>query len=154
MKITETISPDEAQKSALLELWNREYPLKLKHKTLLDLEIFLDTLKESRHYFLFSESAEIMGWGSVFTRDNDRWFAMILDGRIHAKGHGTSLLNTLKGPEPELNGWVIDHDRAVKENDDPYRSPLGFYLKNGFRVIPSLRIESDIISAVKIKWVK
>ena len=62
------------------------------------------------------------------------------------------MLKQAKRKESELNGWVIDHNLEKKKNGDYYRSPLNFYLKNGFRTLTTDRLELGKISAVKIKW--
>ncbi|MCB0473527.1 MAG: hypothetical protein KDC56_10755, partial [Flavobacteriaceae bacterium] len=59
-----------------------------------------------------------------------------------------------KEKETELNGWVIDHDNDYKINGELYKSPLNFYLKNGFQKSSDRRLELEKISAVKIKWKK
>ncbi len=79
---------------------------------------------------------------------------MILDARIQGKGFGRQLLNMAKEKEAKLNAWVVDHDRNLKKNGEIYRSPLDFYLKNGFEKLAESRLESDKISAVKIHWKK
>lgn len=62
------------------------------------------------------------------------------------------MLNKLKDDEDTLNGWVIDHDLDKKSNGYYYKSPIGFYQKNGFKVISETRLELEIMSAVKIIW--
>ena len=87
-----------------------------------------------------------------FVRDNQKWFAIILDSKIQGKGIGTKILNLAKEKENELNGWVIDHDSDKRRNGKSYKSPLNFYLRNGFEKLSKTRLESDKISAVKIRW--
>ena len=41
---------------------------------------------------------------------------------------------------------------GILKSGKPYRSPLDFYIKNGFKVLPEIRLELPSISAVKIKW--
>jgi hypothetical protein len=62
-------------------------------------------------------------------------------------------LDELKKNNSVLNGWATDHQNDLKQNKDPYISPIDFYIKNGFVINTSIRIESDKISAVKIRWV-
>ena len=64
------------------------------------------------------------------------------------------MLNKLKFDEATLNGWVIDHPHDKKRNGKRYKSPLEFYLKNGFILIPETRLQLETISAVKINWTK
>jgi hypothetical protein len=69
--------------------------------------------------------------------------------RIWAK-----ILNLAKEKETELNAWVIDHNNDIKKNGNKYKTPLEFYLKNGFEKLTENRLELEKISAVKIKWTK
>ena len=71
---------------------------------------------------------------------------------MQGKGFGMLLLDELKKNKLILNGWVIDHQNYLKQNKEPYLSPLFFYTKNGFLVENDIRIENDKISAVKIRW--
>ena len=154
MKIIETITLTENQKQTIFRLWNQEYPEKLKHLDISELDNYFSALTDLKHFFVTSDTNEILGWSFTFQRDGEKWFAMILDSKAHRQGFGTSLLNELKDRESNLNGWVIDHDIDLKENKENYKSPLDFYLKNSFKTIPAVRLELDKISAVKIKWTK
>ena len=75
-----------------------------------------------------------------------------LQSAFQGNGYGELLLNSLKEGLNEFYGWVIDHDRDLKSNGEPYQTPMPFYLKNGFELLADQRLETEIISAVKIKW--
>jgi len=105
-----------------------------------------------QYHILLLDDTKIKGWYFNFIRENEKWFGMILDSDIQGKGFGTKVLNLAKEKESVLNGWVIDHNNDKKQNGEFYKSPLGFYQKNGFEVISNIRLELDKISAVKIKW--
>lgn len=152
MKVIDTIKLTSAQKECILKLWNQEYPEKLQHDDLSGFENYLSKLQNKEHLLLAGNTGEISGWAFTFTRDNEKWFAIILDSSINRLGYGTLLLNKLKDKETKLSGWVIDHFRDKKKNGEYYQSPLNFYLKNGFVVCSGIRLESDKISAVKIEW--
>lgn len=62
------------------------------------------------------------------------------------------LLDKVKEFENELNGWVMDHENDLKASGDIYLSPIRFYLKNDFEILNEIRLETEIMSAVKIKW--
>lgn len=133
-------------------LWNREYPANLQHATLADLESYLAGLTEPSHLLLLDAQQQLKGWYVDFMRENGRWFALIIDSALHGQGFGSQLLDIARQQRTELNGWVVDHARDHKINGEPYRSPLGFYLKNGFIVRSEERLELEKISAVKIHW--
>jgi hypothetical protein len=152
MTIHQTDILNEAQKDFIFHLWNREYPERLNFGTLNDLDVYLSRLKNPNHYLVSDNKQQLAGWATVFEREDEQWFAMIFDSKIHRQGLGTSLLKTISKNQAELNGWVIDHNTDVKKDKSPYPSPLNFYLKNNFVICKDIRLETDTLSAVKIKW--
>ncbi len=152
MNLVEASYLTSVEKEIVIALWNQEYPEKLHHNNIDDLDNYLGNLSETTHYLLKNDTGNIEGWAITFKRDDDRWFAVILNSRVQGKGNGTFLLNVLKEKEARLNGWVIDQDNAIKQNGEPYKSPLAFYIKNDFIVHPEIRFESEKMSAVKISW--
>ncbi|MES2704544.1 MAG: GNAT family N-acetyltransferase [Bacteroidota bacterium] len=153
MTITETTTLTPAHKTAILRLWNNEYPAKLC-QTEDELEQYFARLVHKHHFFLKNETDEILGWLFVFERDDEDWFAMILDSSIHGRGYGTKMLDVAKQKVNVLHGWATDHDRDIKADGSTYRSPLPFYLKNSFEMNPETRLELEKLSAVKISWRK
>lgn len=91
---------------------------------------------------------------SVFTRDEEIWFSIIINKNHQKRGIGRMLLNKAKEGYIVLNGWVVDKDSYLKQDGSPYSSPLGFYQKNGFEVLPEIRLSNEKLSAVKIRWTK
>lgn len=153
MKFIETKELSEAHKKDLLDLWNREYPVNLAYHSLAELEAYLEKLGEPFHILLQDEKQNIKGWCFSFWREEERWFAIILDANIQGKGYGRKFLEQIKEKETILNGWVIDKGHYLKKNGEAYRSPLAFYLKNGFHPVQDQRLELDTISALKIQWI-
>lgn len=151
IKLTEL---SKNHKKQILNLWNTEYPVKLSYPSFADFENYLKNLTEQSHIVMVDENNKIKGWYFDFVRENEKWFAIILDSSLHGKGFGTKILNFAKETETVLNGWVIDHNNDKKKNGEFYNSPLDFYLKNGFEKLSEIRLELDKISAVKIKWTK
>lgn len=135
-----------------MQLWNQEYPLQLKYKTIENLDGYLSSLTGADHFLYTGESGEILGWAFKFSRESVKWFAIILDSSIHKQGIGTLLLDQLKNHEAELSGWVVDHNDYTRANGETYISPLAFYLKNGFKILADQRLESPQLSAAKITW--
>jgi len=154
MKITTTHQLNLVQKEQVLQLWNNEYPEKLAYKNMAGFESYLENLNEVKHFLLANNDEKIQGWAITFKRENETWFAIILSENLHGKGWGTKVLNELKQNKKALNGWVIDHSDDKKRNGSFYKSPLEFYLKNGFEVLSDTKLELEIMSAVKIKWKK
>lgn len=154
MKITNTHQLNQEQKEQILQLWNNEYPEKLAYNSMDGFENYLEKLSEVKHFLLTDNDEKIHGWAITFIRDSETWFAIILSENLHGKGRGTKVLNELKQNKNELNGWVIDHSNDRKINGEFYKSPLEFYKKNEFEVLSDIRLELEIMSAVKIKWTK
>jgi len=152
MKIVEKGILSLEEKLVLRELWNNEYSVRLHLKTIEDFELYLAGLSNTKHYLLFDDLDKIIGWTFTFLRENENWFAIILDNQIQGKGNGSLLINELKKNNDILNGWVTDHENEVKQNKEIYKSPMAFYLKNGFTILPETRIENEKMSAVKINW--
>lgn len=141
------------QKYQLFELWNKEYPTKLAFQCIKDLDNYLNRLTNVTHYVIL-EKVKIIGWAFTFNRENERWFAIIIDNNYQKQGLGNQLLSILKEKETKLSGWVIDHNLDNKVNGETYKSPLEFYVKNNFEILSKEQLELDTISAVKIQWKK
>lgn len=154
MKITNTHQLNQEQKEQILQLWNNEYPEKLAYKSIDGFENYLEKLNKVNHFLLLNDNEKIQGWAITFERENETWFAIILSENLHGKGWGRKVLNELKQHKNELNGWVIDNSNDKKLNGNFYKSPLEFYIKNEFEVLSEIRLELEIMSAVKIKWKK
>lgn len=152
MRIIETFDLNEFRKNELLTLWNNEYPEKLSYRNLIEFDEYLKNLNKLKHLLLIGNNDEINGWAFSFDRENERWFAIILSEKQQGQGVGRKMLDKLKLNEKELNGWVIDHNNDKKPNGKTYNSPLEFYHKCGFIVVSDKRLESEKITAVKIKW--
>ncbi len=154
MKFIQSKNLTSTQKVQIVELWNNEYPKKLRHNSLKLFDSYLNNLKQQNHFLIIDNQNIVNGWLVSFIRDNEKWFAMVLNSEIQGKRFGTKLLDKAKLNEQELNGWVIDHNNDTKENGKFYQSPIKFYVKNNFKIIVKSRLELDIISAVKITWKK
>lgn len=152
MNLSTTTSLDNSQLQQLLQLWNKEYPEQLTYHELTEFRSYLAGLVHTTHFLLTDSHGLIKAWAFTFTREAERWFAIILDSSVQYQGYGTSLLNTLKTKEEKLHGWVTDHNRYLKRDQTNYRSPIDFYLKNDFTICGQVRLETDKLSAVKIKW--
>ena len=152
MEIVEKKVLSLEQKEVLCQLWNNEYPEKLSYKKTEEFDMYLNSLSNTKHYLLIVEANEIKGWAFTFLRDDEVWFAIIVDDQMQGKGKGSLLLDELKKGKNNLNGWVVDHENDSKQNGEAYTSPLLFYIKNGFTICNGTRIENEKISAVKINW--
>ena len=151
--MVEVLGPFEALPDSVLiqvlELWNNSYPVGICYENLNELKSFLSPLGHKRHYII-RDQQNIAAWIVTFDRDKKRWFSIIVNEKDQGQGLGKMLLTKVQSREPELNGWVVDHDRDVKKDGTPYKSPLAFYLKLGFQVDDNQRYEKPGISCVRI----
>lgn len=146
-----TEQPTATQKDFILSLWNKEYPAQLGYKSMSELDGYLHNLNSPKHYFAKAGDS-IVGWSFCFLRDEETWFAIIVDSKYQGFKTGSALLNCLKADCEVLNGWVTDHKGYVKADGSRYSSPLAFYQKHSFEVLHDTRLEIPKLSAVKIKW--
>ncbi len=137
----------KSQKDEILFLWNREYPKRL-NETRESFEAYLQKTENHQHFLMLDDANEIIGWAYTFDRDGERWFSIIINSLYHGIGLGRKMLDQLKQTEERLNGWVIDGANEIKLNGEFYPSPLIFYLKNDFEVLPDIRFETDKISDI------
>jgi len=94
MRLTNTpLNP--TQKKQISEIWNNEYPKSLNFTDSTGFDNYLAGLSDPVYYLLEDDSGEIIAWACKFIRDNEKWFAIILDQKIHGQGKGTTLLNAL-----------------------------------------------------------
>ena len=154
MKIETQKELTEIQKEVITQLWNSEYPKQLNFSGVDGFDNFLNSVSDQTHYLLIDENKEIKGWLMAFTRQDERWFSVIVDGREKQKGFGTTLLDVVKNNENEINGWVVDSHNYLKNNGENYRSPIGLYEKKGFSVLHDVRWDTEHLSTVKINWKK
>lgn len=96
MKIVSKSDLDKQEKKFICQLWNAEYPEKLAYQSVAEFETYLNNLSDKKHYLLQDESDEIQGWAITFTRENEKWFAIIINSKIQNQGFGKQLLNHLK----------------------------------------------------------
>jgi hypothetical protein len=148
MKIHRSITLSANQLNEIDALWNAEYPLKLKDR----FNLLLAETTKSIHYYCTNESGEIIAWSVLFEKENDLRFSIIVASNYQKEGLGSALLSEMKKEGVPFSGWVIDHDTDVKSDGSYYLSPLNFYLKNGFRMDDSRRLNNEMIKAVLVRY--
>lgn len=148
MQLLKTKTLTANQEAQIDRLWDEEFIQSLngRFKTL------LDGIENYLHHLLLDETGDVAGWTVQFERDGGMWFSIIVPTAQQGKGYGKRLLVSLQSGLDEFYGWVNDRDGEVKADGTAYRSPLSFYLKHGFEVLHDQRLDTEIISAVKIKW--
>lgn len=147
--IIQTNELNPTQHAQIDALWDAEYPVNLNGR----LDILLGQNSNYEH-FIIEVEGNVIGWSVLFDNEGERRFSIIVDPAFKGMGLGKKLLDSMKAQSGVFYGWVIDHDRDVKKNGEQYLSPIPFYLKNGFEIVPEVRLETPIISAVKIKYLK
>ena len=148
MEILKTKYLTSIQFQQINRLWNEGFPLNLKDR----FELLLDGVNNFNHYLIEDEDQNILAWAVDFEKDNEIRFSIIVDKKNKRSGLGSQLLERLKNDLGEFYGWVIDHNNYKKSNGESYISPLPFYVKHGFEVLYNIRIDTEILKAVKIKF--
>lgn len=137
--------------NTLHKLWNSAYPTSVAYDSLEKFEQYLKELQDLEHLLVETAEGVIQGWYFEFTRDNDRWFGIIIADTLQGSGWGKKLMQLAQESATTLCGWVVDHDRDLKADGTPYRSPLPFYLSLGFELLEQ-RLENGAVSCAKITW--
>ncbi len=145
---TKRLSYEEFQQ--VHDLWNSEFPASLKDR----FAILLEGVKNFNHYLIEDNNGHLLAWAVYFEKDNEIQFSLIVGGEHQGKGLGKALINMLKADLGDFYGWVIDHDNDLKENGQPYLSPLAFYEKMGFEILHGVRMETELVKAIKVKHSK
>lgn len=145
---TKTLTPSQSEQ--IDRAWNDEYPVKLNNRFGL---LFSDA-KSHMHYIIEDEKQEIIAWGVMFEKDEERRFSILVLTKYKGQGLGKRLIDSFKKDYPIFYGWVIDHDNDLKSNGERYISPLPFYIKLGFKLLSDQRIYTEMISAVKVMFEK
>lgn len=148
MQIIKTKILSDKQFAQINQLWNEEYPVKLKDR----FPILLDGVENFNHYLIEDEKQNVIAWAVDFEKEKQIRFSIIVSAIHKGKGIGGLLMNKLKDENAEFYGWVIDHNNDLKSNGEHYQTPMPFYLKHGFEILHNIRIDNEMISAVKIKW--
>lgn len=150
MEITQTTILSNVQSEQINSLWNAEYPLKLKDR----FPILLEGTTWHNHYLVEDSNRVIIAWALMFEHSNQIRFSIIVSKEHQEKELGKILLDHLKATYDEFFGWIIDHNNDLKLDGENYTSPLPFYLKQGFEIIPNQRIDTEMIQAVLVGWKK
>ncbi|MFZ4798020.1 MAG: GNAT family N-acetyltransferase [Bacteroidia bacterium] len=148
IEIIKTKQLTSHQFSQINQLWNNEYPLKLKDR----FPILLDGVENFNHYLIEDAKKNVIAWAVDFEKENQIRFSIIVAFCHQEKGFGGMLIEKLKHENDEFYGWVIDHNEDLKSSGEFYQSPMPFYLKHGFEILNDNRIDNEMIRAVLVKW--
>ena len=152
MKIIGTRKLDENQKRTIISLWNQEFPEKVSLSGLKDFNDYLQELSDRHHLILIDHKGSLQGWLMHFIRDDERFFTMVLNSSVQGNGWGSTLLDKAKETNSELNGWIVGSNSELRQDGEPYTSPIGFYKKNGFDVDQNTKTTLKGINVIKIAW--
>ena len=136
------------QAEQINKLWNEEFPQILNNR----FGMLLEGINNYFHYIIEDENQNLIAWAVVFEKDNELRFSIIVTNSHKGSGLGSMLIKKLKEEYDEFYGWVIEHNNDIKINGENYKSPLQFYINHGFDILQDVRIDNEILKAVKIKW--
>lgn len=141
---------DANEFESIFSLWNSEYPTEFTFADASGFEEFLAGVSKRRH-FVARIDGIFAGWLISFDRAGERWFSIIINRRFQGRGIGVALLDAAFEIDDELNGWVVPDNSLTRIDGEPYKSPLGFYLKYGFNVVEGETFAKYDIETVKIR---
>lgn len=148
MKVIHQSTLSETQFDQINELWNNEYSVKLKDR----FALLLEGAEAQQHFLIEDDEQKVIAWAVLFDMDAETRFSIIVANEYKGLGLGSQLIESLKFVKDNFNAWVIDHNNDLKSNGAYYLSPLPFYLRHGFEILHHIRIDSEMIKAVKIRW--
>ena len=77
MQFIKTSKLSKPQKQEVFDLWNNEYPEKLKYKDLIDFENYLKNLTKQSHIIMVNKDQKIKGWALNLTRKINYWIVKL-----------------------------------------------------------------------------
>lgn len=132
-------------------LWNAAYPAAIALKDAEALDAYLAPLTNQNHLLASNTEGQLIAWYFQFTRDAETWFAFIIHPEYQGKGIGRELISMAKDRAESLNGWVVVTDTLKRADGKPYRSPLQFYLKQGFTQTGK-QFKTEVMETTHIQW--
>lgn len=140
----QTLSADQI--AQISQLWDSEYPLSLQGK-------FISLLEKGSdwQHFVAQSASGVVGWAGIFTEAGDTRFSIIVAQNAQGKGLGRELIKQLRQVAGTLAGWVVDQTDALKADGSRYLSPLPFYQKLGFEVLPNQRFDTEELRSVRVQ---
>lgn len=146
MKISTTPSLSASQIAQIAAIWNAEFPITLQDK----FYALLNNANAWQH-FLVEDNAQVLAWGGIFAQKADTRFSLLVAARAQGKGLGKQLIAQMRQHAGELEGWVVDQHDALKLDGSRYTSPLPFYQKLGFEVLPHQRFDTEELRSVRVR---
>lgn len=141
----------DADREAILHLWNTHYPRELCYTDAAELAEYLAGLHHSRHVLVEDTEQNLLGWLCTFERDSSEWFVIILDDKVQRKGLGSRLMEDIQASYASLRGWMLESNDLVRRDGSPYASPARFYSKLGFELADEV-LEAKGLTFSKILW--
>ncbi len=149
LEISDLLSPEE--KYQIFQIWCSEYPRQSVFNTYKKFDDYICAMVNPTHYLVKDTTKKVLGWLVTVDRDNSRWLVILVHSDTQKLGLGSLLLNEVKYVEPSISAWITPHNNYFKADGSIYRTPLPFYLKNGFQLTDET-FEKDDFSGTKIIW--
>ena len=149
MEIKSTLSQKEKEK--IVSVWNQEYPRELAYSSVHDYDAYLSKIEILNHYLIKKEGV-IVAMASVFIREEDTWFSILINGKHQRRGLGRQLMNQLMCDYDRLNGWMVDQEGSTLATGKAYSIPASFYQKLGF--VKLSKVNEKPVRCIHIQWDK
>lgn len=140
---------------SLFDIWNAVYPKEATFQKTEDIIRYLSDKIHPKHFVARNSNDRMIGWLMTFTRDQSRFFVLLVDKKVQAQGIGTRLMASAIKDEDSLNGWVVTRKGHYLLDGTPYFSPLEFYKRLGFQetttTVTINNLETTLLRWEKIK---
>lgn len=138
---------------SLFNIWNAVYPTEATFQKIEDIIHYLNQKIHPTHYVARDLNDKIDGWLMTFTRDQSRFFVLLVNKQAQAKGIGTRLMSSAMKDEETLNGWVVTRSGYHLLDGTPYLSPINFYKKLGFQETTTTITHNELETTL-VQWEK
>ena len=91
MEIIKTKNINSDQFQQIDQMWNDEYPIKLKDR----FGILLEGVENYNHY-LIEQNNNVLAWAVEFDKEREKRFSIIVKNEYKGNGFGKLLINRLK----------------------------------------------------------
>ncbi len=151
LEIITAHAPSEKEMHEIFEIWQEGFPKNVVFDSLSDFQAFVGRLVAPT-FLLTYDSGAVAAFLIYFTRDDNTWFIMAVSQAQQRRGLGRLLIQKAQLLNLSLYGWVVATGGYSLLNNEPYISPLAFYIKQGFRGNFDEKLAAKGLATVRIEW--
>lgn len=155
MEIRRNTSLTDIEIEELLVIQNKRLPDNL-YTEFDEFKRRLSNYRDPEYITLHDEDDTILGF--VILRsigvDNHRYGILIVDDVAAGNTYGKQIIDAAKESNDNLYGWVYDGDHRKTKDGSKYKSPLTYYITQGFKIDKPKKVHPSVEEDGKIKRIK